>query len=72
MILDPKSEAEHMQAVMQTAYNAMLELRDTIKPNYDAKSIGYKDADHARLTIVQLAVKTLDRLASEHLRKQRK
>lgn len=50
------------------AYAAVLELRDTIKPGYDAVMQGYNDPNHARLTIVQQVSKRMDKRSAQHLK----
>lgn len=69
MALDPIAEAAHHNAIAELAYNAFLELRETIKPRFNAKEIGYENPDHARLTIVTQTVRQMDKLSAEHLRK---
>lgn len=68
-MIDPEAEKLHTEQMKQIAYDAMHGLRDTLNPKFDAVSIGYNDADHARLTIVQQAVKQMNKLSAEHLRK---
>lgn len=54
------------------AINAMYELRDTIRPTFNASELGYRSADHARETIVKLADKELNKLATAILRRDGK
>jgi len=63
------NEEEHTHKVKEVAYNAMLELRDTLDKKFNAVSLGYNDADHARLTIVKVATKQIDKLCAEHLKR---
>lgn len=69
MSLNPEAEAQHRLSVTQVCYNAMLELRDTIKPQFNAVAQGYETPDHARRVIVEQACKQIDKLAAEHLKK---
>jgi len=70
--LDMAAEEAHKREVADCAYEAFLELRDTLSSHYDAKGLGYKDADHARLTIVQFANRRINKLAADHFKKQGK
>lgn len=67
--LNEKAEAEHLAQLHELAYNAMLELRDTLDPKYDALSMGYGDANYARLTIVQSTARKMANLSATHLHK---
>jgi hypothetical protein len=67
--MNKEAEAEHLSQVREVAFNTMLSLRDTLSPKFDAKGLGYRDADHARLEITKQMVKQIDKLAVEHLRK---
>lgn len=68
-MLNEELEAAHRQQLENLCYAAFLELRDTITPGFKAKELGYENADHARLTIVTFAVKRMDKLSAEFLRK---
>jgi len=70
--LNAEAEEAHKRAVADCAYEAFLDLRDTLSPRYDAKGLGYESADHARLTIVRFAEKRINKLAADHLKKQGK
>ena len=63
------AEVVHRQRMNEIAHEAFLQLRDTLSPTFDAKSLGYESADHARLTIVRLTARMIDKACSEHLRK---
>lgn len=67
--LDAEAEAKHVAAVKEVCYNAMMELRDTIKPNFHAINAGYDDREYARETIIRLADKKINKLCADHLRK---
>lgn len=69
--LDPIAEAEHNAALRELAYNAFLELRDTLKSNYNARSLGYESAEHARLVITIMTSRRMDKMSAEHLRKNK-
>lgn len=69
MPLDQVAEAEHYQRLARIAYDAMIELRFTLRPNFNATALGYNDPDHARLTIVKLAAKEMDKVSAEHLKR---
>lgn len=71
-MIDPKAEAEHNAAVREVAYFAFLSLRDTLSKNFDAARLGYKDVEHARLTMIQQADKEVNKLCAAHLKRQGK
>lgn len=68
-MINPEAEDKFNAQMREEAYNAFLQLRGTLSPKFNGPEIGYKDADHARLTIVQQTVKRMDKMAAEHLRK---
>lgn len=69
MSIDPKAEAELSEKLRALAYDALAELRDTLSPTYNARSLGYESVEHARLTIIKMADKHINKLSAKHLRK---
>ena len=68
-MLDPKAEAEHQARCNAAAADAVLQLRDTLKPGFDFKAQGYESVEHARLTIIQMVDRQINKLCADHFRK---
>lgn len=55
----------------ESAY-AIMELRDTLKPTFDANGLGYKSADDARLQITKSIDRKLNNLMAELLKAEKR
>lgn len=69
MSLDNIAEARHAAACRDAAYDAMQELRDTLRPNFDPAANGYQSVEHARVTIISQCDKRINKLCADHLRR---
>lgn len=68
--MDEKAEAEFRASIREVAYDAFLDLRETLKPGYDFKRLGYNSVEHARETIIKQSDRVITRMSSDHLKRQ--
>lgn len=65
---DPR-ELAHVAALREVCYDAFLELRDTLSPNFKPSVQGYKDVDDARFQITKRVDAQMTRMGKEHLKR---
>lgn len=67
--MNEAAEEAYRKKIHEVAYNAFLDLRETLKPKYGFKDLGYDSVEHARLVIIQQADRVILKLSAEHLKK---